>query len=117
VTLPSPNRTGPAGDTVKQALEPVLDARRKVADMQVALDTANRRMNELRADEERQRANITALAGADKTSRDRFVHDLNATEDAIATQQKAIAAAQANLQSAKDDLANKIAGLQLDQKL
>lgn len=110
------NQTGNS-DAIKQALEPILDARRKLADMQTALDAANTRMNDLRSDEERQRANITALAGADKTSRDRFVHDLNTTEDQIATQQKTIAAAEANLQAAKDDLANRIASLQLEQKI
>jgi hypothetical protein len=94
-----------------------LDARQHVADMQTAVDTANAHMNTLRSDEERQRANVTALANADKTSRERFVHDLNATEDQIAGAQKELTAAQANLQAAKDDLANKIASLQVDQTL
>jgi hypothetical protein len=105
------------GAAVQQALEPILDARRHVADMQAAVDKANTRLTSLRSDEDRQRANITALASADKTSRDRFVHDLNATEDQIASAQKDLAAAQANLQTAKDDLANKIASLQLDEKI
>ncbi|HEY4379749.1 MAG TPA: DUF4139 domain-containing protein [Acidobacteriaceae bacterium] len=102
---------------IKLALEPILDARRHVADMQSALDKANTRITELRSDEERQRANITALANADKASRDRFVHDLNSTEDQIAAAQKDLAAAQTNLQAAKDDLANKIEALQIDQTL
>ena len=42
---------------------------------------------------------------ADKDSRERFVHDLNATEDQITAAQKDLTAAQANLQAAKDDLA------------
>lgn len=104
-------------EAVRNALQPILDARRKVADMQSALDAANSRMNLLRSDEERQRANITALASADKTSRDRFVHDLNTTEDQIASEQKDIVTAESNLQSAKDELANKIAAIQLDQQL
>jgi hypothetical protein len=102
---------------IKQALAPILDARRHVADMQAAVDKVNTQLTQLRSDEERQRANVTALASADKASRDRFVHDLNATEDQIATAQKDLTAAQANLQAAKDDLANKIATLQINETL
>jgi hypothetical protein len=102
---------------IKQALAPVLDARRHVAEMQTGVDKVNARLSGLRSDEERQRANVTALASADKTSRERFVHDLNATEDQIAGAQKELLAAQANLQSAKDDLANKIESLQIEETL
>jgi chromosome segregation ATPase len=102
---------------LKQALEPILDARRHVADMQAALDKVNARLAALRTDEERQRSNITALASADKSSRDRFVHDLNATEDQIAAAQKDLASAQANLQTARDSLANQIESLQINETL
>ena len=102
---------------IKQALEPILDARRHVADMQTALDKVNTHLKDLRSDEDRQRSNITALAGADKASRDRFVHDLNTTEDQIAAAQKDLTAAQSNLQAAKDDLANKIESLQINETL
>jgi hypothetical protein len=85
--------------------------------MQSAVDKANMQLTQLRTDEERQRANVTALASADKASRDRFVHDLNATEDQIATAQKDLTTAQANLQAAKDDLANKITTLQINETL
>jgi hypothetical protein len=102
---------------IKQALEPILDAQRHVAEMQTALDKVNARMTTLHSDEARQRENITALANADKVSRERFVHDLNATEDQIAATQKELTAAQSSLQAAKDDLANKIESLQLDEKL
>jgi hypothetical protein len=63
--------------------------------MRTALDKVNERMKALHSDEERQRANITALANADKTSRERFVRDLNSTEDQIASAQKELTAAQA----------------------
>jgi hypothetical protein len=102
---------------LKAALQPVLDARRREADMQEALNNMNTRMSALRSDEERQRANVTALASADKASRERFVHDLNATEDQIAAAQKELATAEANLQAAKDDLAGKIANLQINERL
>jgi hypothetical protein len=110
------NQTGNSA-AIKLALEPILDARRHVAEMQAALDKANEHMNALHSDEERQRENITALASADKTSRERFVRDLNATEDQIAGAQKELTAAQASLQVAKDDLANKIESLQIDEKI
>jgi hypothetical protein len=101
---------------LEAVLQPVIAARRRQADMQIALDKVNARLAGLRSDEERQRANVTALNGADKTARERFVHDLNATEDQIAAAQKNLAAAQAALQAAKDDLAAKIESLQIDEK-
>jgi hypothetical protein len=102
---------------IKQALEPILDARRLVADKQSIVDQANSNMTDLRSDEERQRANVTALASADKPSRERFVHDLNATEDQIAAAQTNLTAAQTSLQAAKDALANKIESLQINETL
>ncbi|HEX9199351.1 MAG TPA: hypothetical protein VF865_07320 [Acidobacteriaceae bacterium] len=102
---------------IGQALQPILDARRQVAEMQAAVDKATARLAALRSDEERQRANITALANADKTSRERFVRDLNATEDQIAAAQKDLTAAQANLQTANNNLASKIESIQIDEKI
>jgi hypothetical protein len=102
---------------IQTALAPILDARRHVADMQAALNKVNARLTSLHSDEERQRSNITALATADKASRDRFVHDLNATEDQIAATQKDLTTAQANLQAARDALASKIESLEIDEKL
>ena len=98
------------------ALQPILDARRKVADAQAAVDAVNKRLSDLRSDEDRQRANITALASADKGSRDRFVHDLNATEDAIAAAQKDLTTRTAALDAAKADLAARIEAFSIDTK-
>jgi predicted nucleic acid-binding Zn-ribbon protein len=104
-------------DAIKRALQPILDARRHVADMQEAVDNLNAQLETLHSDEARQRENITALASADKASRDRFVHDLNATEDEIAAAQKSLNTAQNNLRAAQDDLSHKIEGLQIDETL
>lgn len=108
-----------AGDNprLKQALEPILDARRRVADAQQQLDHINEKLTGLRSDEERERANMTALATTDKASRERFVHELNGTEDSIAAAQKELASAQDSLQKAKDELAARIESLQMDQTL
>jgi hypothetical protein len=102
---------------VMAALQPVIAAKRKEADAEDAVKKIEARLQSLRADEERQRANVTALASADKASRDRFVHDLNTTEDRIAAAQKDLETAQEFAQSAEDDLEKKIEAIQIDQKL
>ncbi len=102
---------------LEAVLQPILEARRRVADAQTALNAVNERLTILRAEEDRQRQNITALKDADKNSRNRFVRDLNATEDQIAATQKDYAAAAAALKAAQSDLATKITALQLDQTL
>jgi chromosome segregation ATPase len=102
---------------LRQALEPVLAARRHLADMETEVNKINGRLNSLRSDEDRQRANVTALNNADKSARERFVHDLNATEDQIAAAQKELATAQANVDAARAELTAKIESLQLDQDL
>lgn len=100
-----------------QALQPILDARRRVADAQTAVDQTKTRLDGLRSDEDRQRANITALKDADKSARERFVNDLNHTEDAITTAQSELTTRTAALESAKSDLANRIETLQLDETI
>jgi hypothetical protein len=102
---------------LQAGLAPVLDARRRVADAQAAVTQANNTLNNLRKDEDRQRANITALQSADKSSRDRFVRDLNHTEDQITAAQGDLAARTAALDAAKADLANRIDNLNLDVKV
>ena len=102
---------------LEASLQPILDARRRVADAQTALDKVQSKLTDLRSDEDRQRSNVTALGTADKPSRERFVHDLNATEDQIASTQKDLTAARATLQAAKDDLSSKIEALQIDETL
>jgi hypothetical protein len=99
------------------ALETIFAARRHIADMQEALNKANSRLDDLRSDEQRQRDNVTALAKIDTASRQRFVRELNKTEDQIIDAQKELATALANLQAAQSDLANKIESLQIDEKI
>jgi hypothetical protein len=102
--------------TLVAALQPILEARRKVADAQSAVDQTTRTLTELRADEDRQRSNITALANADKNSRDRFVHDLNTTEDAIKSAQSELATRTTALDAAKAELATRIDAFSIDTK-
>jgi hypothetical protein len=103
--------------TLQTALTPILEARRHVADAQTALDQTKAVLDSLHKDEERQRANITALATADKDSRQRFVHDLNQTEDKITVSQTELTSRTAALETAKADLANRIENLQLDEQI
>ena len=99
---------------VQAALAPIFDARRRVADAQTAVNQTKAILDNLRKDEDRQRSNITALQAADHTSRDRFVHDLNQTEDKITAAQTELTARTATLDAAKADLANRIDNLNLD---
>jgi len=96
------------------ALQPVIDARHRVADAQTAVNQTKATLDNLRSDEERQRANITALNSADKESRERFVKDLNHTEDQIAAAQTELTARTAALDAAKADLANRIQNVNLN---
>jgi len=104
-------------DTLRQVLEPVLAARRRMADVQAQVEAMNSRITSLRTDEDRQRANLTALNSSDHVARERFVRDLNATEDQIAAAEKELAGGQASLTTAKTDLANMIEALQLSKEL
>jgi hypothetical protein len=100
---------------LEAALQPILDARRRVSDAQTAVDQTNAHLAALRADEDRQRANITALQHADKSSGDRFVKDLNNTEDAIASAQSELTTRTNALDAAKANLSNLIDSFQIDE--
>jgi hypothetical protein len=109
-------KTSGDNPTLQAALQPILEARRRVADAQLAVDQTNARLTTLRTDEDRQRANITALATADKTSRERFVRDLNKTEDTIAAAQSDLATRTTTLEAAKADLATRIDAFAINTK-
>jgi len=101
---------------LEAALQPIFDARRKVAEAQTAVDQTNAKLKTLREEEERQRANITALNAADKGSRDRFVHDLNATEDEIKAAQTELTTRTTALEAAKASLATAIDNFSINEK-
>jgi hypothetical protein len=98
-------------------LQPVLEARRRVADAQTAVDQTNKQLKNLHEEEERQRANITALAASDKGAAARFVRDLNATEDQIQAAQKELTTRTAALDAAKAELAARIEAFSINEKL
>jgi hypothetical protein len=100
---------------LSQALQPILETRRRVADAQTQVNLVNACLTALHADEDRQRANILAVKDADKASRQRFLRELNQSEDQIATAQKELAARNNELKTAQQDLGDKIQALQIDE--
>jgi hypothetical protein len=99
------------------ALQPIFAARVQLFAAQTAVNQTTARLTGLRSDEDRQRANITALATADKSSRDRFVRDLNNTEDAISAAQKELATRTTAQEAAQSNLSTLIQNLQLNETL
>jgi hypothetical protein len=99
------------------AIGPILEARRKVAEADAAVEQAKTQLENLHSNEDRQRANITALHQADKSARDRFVNDLNRTEDQIVATQKELDARTAAQDAAEAELSNRIENFQLDETL
>jgi hypothetical protein len=96
------------------ALQPVLDARRKVADAQAAVDQTHARLKSLQEEEDRERANVTALKDADKSAGSRFIRDLNDTEDKLRATQAELDTRSASLDTAKANLSNAIETLEVD---
>ncbi|MGA1981639.1 MAG: DUF4139 domain-containing protein [Acidobacteriaceae bacterium] len=103
-------------DFLKQ-LQPVLDAQRKVADLNAQKRAVDTDIKGLHDEEERQRANITALKDADKQAQLRFVNDLSHTEDQIAQKQKDQQALDTEARAAQQALADLVQHIDFDQKL
>jgi len=103
-------------DFLKQ-LQPVLDAQRKLADLNARKRAVDTDIKGLHDEEERQRANITALKDADKQAQQRFVNDLSHTEDQIVQKQKDQQALDTETRAAQQALADLVQGINFDQKL
>lgn len=108
--------TGSSAALVQQ-LQPVLDAQRILGDLTAKKFALDQHLNELRQEEERQRANIVALKDTDKTASKRFVDELGRIEDQILALQKQQSALQFQIEAARQDLANKVQQIQFDQTL
>ena len=100
-----------------RALQPVLEAQRKVADLDAKSSALADKLDTLDNEEQRQRNNILALKDADKVSQKRFVDELTNIEDQILKLQKQQEAIQTQLEAAQQDLANKVDALQFSQTL
>lgn len=100
--------------SLASALAPILEARRQEAATDAAVDNTKTKLDNLHANEDRQRANITALHDSDKVARERFVNDLNHTEDEIIATQKELDARTAEHEKAEQELSRLIDSLNLD---
>ena len=100
-----------------QQFQPVLDAQRHLAELNQRRQAIDAQLNRLRGEEERQRANIVALKDTDKTAQKRFVDELGRIEDQILDRQKQLEALDKEIQSAQQDLSNKVQTVQFDQTL
>ncbi len=98
-------------------IQPILDAQRTIADLNAQKRTIDNDLKNLHSEEERQRANITALKDADKQAQQRFVNDLSRTEDQIAQKQKDQVQLDTQVQSAQKALADLVQQIQFDQTL
>jgi hypothetical protein len=98
-------------------LQPVLDAQGKIADLNAQKKAVDADLKGLHDEEERQRANITALKDADKQAQQRFVNDLNHTEDQIVQKQKHQQALETETRAAQQALADLVQRIDFDQKL
>jgi hypothetical protein len=98
-------------------LQPVLDAQRKIADLNAQKKAIDSDLKGLHDEEERQRANITALKDADKQAQQRFVNDLSHTEDLIVQKQKDQQALDTEARAAQQALADLVQRIDFDQKL
>jgi hypothetical protein len=98
-------------------IHPILDAQRKIADLNAQKRAIDNDLKNLHSEEERQRANITALKDADKQAQQRFVNDLSHTEDQIAQKQKDQQQIDTQVQAAQKTLADLVQQIQFDQKL
>jgi len=101
---------------VKQ-LQPVIDAQRAVADIDRKKGALDTQLKGLRDEEERQRANIVALKDADKLSQKRFVDELGKIEDQILDLQKQQRTLEAQWETARQDLSDKVQAVQFNQTL
>jgi len=104
---------------LRQQLTPILDARRKVADLDAQLAANAKALDDIGNDQNRLRANLTALKGSaeERALVKRYTDELNAQEDRIDALHKEHEALQSRRDTAQQDLSNVIQSLQMDQSL
>jgi hypothetical protein len=110
-------QAGTSDSKLLAELQPVFTAQRTVADLEARAKALEDKLTGLDSEEERQRANITALKDADKLSQKRFVDELGKIEDQILELQKQQQTLQEQLEAARVDLANKVEAVQFTETL
>ena len=99
------------------AIAPILEAQRRSTEADNAVEQTKAKLTNLQSTEQRERANIAALQAADKESRERFVRDLNHTEDEITATEKELETRETEQDQAQDAVDKLIENLQLDEPI
>ena len=98
--------------SVEEKLKPLIDAETALSGLNVKIEENEAKEKQLAADEDRDRANLTALKGNDAAKR--FVEELNRAEDALQAARKLSADLEQQKNAAMDKLNALIAGLSFD---
>jgi hypothetical protein len=99
--------------TLLAKLQPVITQRQALADVEEKKKTLDKRVEAIKADEQRSRDNITALKGDSSAAR-RFIDQLNRSEDEIDAARKEQTALDAQLSIEYQKLADMVSALDLD---
>jgi hypothetical protein len=104
---------------LRQQLAPILDAKRKVADLDAQIAAATKSIEDITKDQQRLRENLTALKGSaeERALVRRYTDELNTQEDKINGLQKQQESLQEQRTTAEKDLSDKVQSLQVDQTL
>ncbi len=104
---------------LREALEPVFAARRRVSALDQQVQGNQAAVSEIVKDQERLRANLAALKGSseERALVRRYTGELNADEDRLGGLRRDGAALQAQRDAARKELEQTIVGVQLNEKL
>jgi predicted nucleic acid-binding Zn-ribbon protein len=98
--------------SVEEKLRPLIDAETALSGLNAKIEEIERKEKTLSADEDRARANLTALKGNDAAKR--FVEELNSAEDQLQAARKQVADLEQQKNAAVEKLNALIAGLSFD---
>ncbi len=109
------------GDTtqVRAALQPVLDAKRRVAGLDTQIASQRDEQSRIEADQNRLRQNLTALKGSseERALVKRYTAELNGQEDRLAALRDTVTRLQAQRDAAQRELETLVGGLNLTVNL
>jgi chromosome segregation ATPase len=109
--------TGGKTSALQKQLQPVLDAQKNVADIEAKQSVISDKLDDLDTEEQRQRQNIQALRDTEKGSQKRFVDQLGKIEDQILSLQKQNEALDKQLETANQELSDRVDAVQFEQPL
>jgi hypothetical protein len=98
--------------SVEEKLRPLIDAETALSGLNSKIEEIERKEKTLSADEDRARANLTALKGNDAAKR--FVEELNSAEDQLQAARKQVTDLEQQKNAAVEKLNSLIAGLSFD---